>query len=106
METQEAIDVLQNIATGLENSRRGEQMQIDSLNVAISQLKNILDTPTADLVAAREVIAEKEAVITANLQDIEEKDNEIFDKGVLIAEKDARIAEMEAVVPVGDVKPM
>lgn len=52
MTTQEAIDTLNTVITGLRNSMNGETKQIEAYQLAIDQLKGLLDTPSQDLIAA------------------------------------------------------
>lgn len=53
MNTTEAIQVLIALKQTLDSSVSGLQAQSNAIDVALKQLQGILDTPTADLVAAQ-----------------------------------------------------
>lgn len=62
--TLEAIQSLTGIKNNLKDELNGKQAQLDSVNLAISQLEGILDTPSADLAASDEALgATKEELL-------------------------------------------
>lgn len=84
MTTQEAIDFVQNLIDGANNNITEYQKLIESYNLVIDQLKGVLDTPSADLLAVQKKLTDEQTKHANEVATLQEQVQELQSPDVKI----------------------
>jgi hypothetical protein len=102
MQTSEAIAILTNRRDSNNGEMSNRSNENTAIDIAIAQLKGILDTPSADLIAEKTAHTNDVATLTSEKSALATAyDNALIEKDALITEslaKDAIIEDLQAQV--------